>query len=276
MGTLLGTLSPFLFGWSHRLQQQQQKEAAGIKVIDHFEQAMFSLFALMCFGKKLDEHHIIDIISKLRRRLLITQPGSLRVNILCIFPRLGKILLIYKWKELLQTQKDVAQLLLPLINSDSRTEPERLVGENEIVTYVDTLLNLQLPGRKLEANNGNGGKLTDKEMVSMCSEFLNTGTDTTYIALQWIMANLVKYPHIQRKLYDEIISVVGPPPPPPPPGVELESFIREDDLQNMSYLKAVVLEGLRRHSPAPFVLPHRAKEEVQLQGFNYYSTWCHC
>ncbi|KAF5735298.1 cytochrome P450 89A2-like [Tripterygium wilfordii] len=34
--------------------------------------------------------------------------------------------------------------------------------------------------------------------------------------------------------------------------------VKEDDLQKMSYLKAVVLEGLRRHPPGHFVLPHAA------------------
>ncbi|KAK3020334.1 hypothetical protein RJ639_046546 [Escallonia herrerae] len=37
-------------------------------------------------------------------------------------------------------------------------------------------------------------------MVSLCSEFLNAGTDTTSTALQWTMANLVKYPETQGRL----------------------------------------------------------------------------
>ncbi|KAL7604610.1 hypothetical protein Lser_V15G15407 [Lactuca serriola] len=248
-------------------QQQQQEEAAGVKVIDHFEHAMFSLFALMCFGMKLDEHRINEIISKSRDMLFAVHPGNLGVNILCTFPRLGKILLRKKWKDILQKREDQEKVMLPLVKSriEAVNNSEPQLGGNQMVAYVDTLMHLQLPEEN--ANNGNGGKLTDKDLVSLCNEFLNAGTDTTISALQWIMANLVKYPHIQRKLYDEIVSVVGPPPPLPPPGVELKSFIREEDLQNISYLKAVVLEGLRRHSPAPFVLPHRAQEEAELRGF---------
>ena len=37
---------------------------------------------------------------------------------------------------------------------------------------------------------------------------------------------------------------------------------------NMAYLKAVILEGLRRHPPAHFVLPHAVSEDVV---FNNYS-----
>ncbi|KAM0047898.1 putative cytochrome P450 [Helianthus debilis subsp. tardiflorus] len=43
--------------------------------------------------------------------------------------------------------------------------------------------------------------------------------------------------------------------------------INEEDLQKMPYLKAVVLEGLRRHPPAHFVLPHRVMKEVEVQGY---------
>ncbi|KAK2632709.1 hypothetical protein EUGRSUZ_L01185, partial [Eucalyptus grandis] len=94
-------------------------------------------------------------------------------------------------------------------------------------------------------------------MVSLCSEFLDAGTDTTSTALQWIMANLVKYPEIQERLYDEIKSVVGQ-------GTEL---VQEEELQRMGYLKAVVLEGLRRHPPGHFVLPHTVTEDTELGGY---------
>ena len=60
-----------------------------------------------------------------------------------------------------------------------------------------------------EGNNGNGGKHTYKKMLGMCSEFLNAGTDTTTNALQWIMANLVKHPHIQSKIYDVLTSMLA-------------------------------------------------------------------
>ena len=81
------------------------------------------------------------------------------------------------------------------------------------------------------------------------------------------MANLVKHPHIQTKLYDEIISIVGNPPPPPPPRIEPESVINEEDLKKMPYMKAVVLESLRRLPPAHFVVPHRVTKEVEVLGF---------
>ncbi|KAI4304587.1 hypothetical protein MLD38_040074 [Melastoma candidum] len=108
------------------------------------------------------------------------------------------------------------------------------------VAYVDSLLNLEL--------------LNEQEIIALCSEFLNAATDTTSTALQWIMANVVKYPGIQQKLYQEIRGVVE----------AAEEKVDEDHLQSMPYLKAVVLERLRRHPPGHFVLPHAVTEDFEL------------
>jgi cytochrome P450 family 89 subfamily A len=93
--------------------------------------------------------------------------------------------------------------------------------------------------------------------VSLCSEFLNAGTDTTSTGLQWIMAELIKNPVIQDKLYAEIKSSPG----------DDDREVSEEDVHAMPYLKAVILEGLRKHPPGHFVLPHKAAEDMELGGY---------
>ncbi|KAJ9564015.1 hypothetical protein OSB04_009175 [Centaurea solstitialis] len=244
--------------------QVAEEAAARIHVVDHFQFAMFSLLVLMCFGEKLDERRINEIARVQRSMLLVV--GSGRFTVLAAFPKLGKILFRNRWKEFEKLLEDKERVLIPLIKSRieaSSSVPQ--LGTDQCVAYIDTLVNLKLPEEETTA--GNGGKLTEKEMASMCSEFLNAGTDTTSTALQWIMVNLVKHSHVQSKLYDEIVSVVGPPPPLPPPGEQPGSIINEEDIQKMAYLKAVVLEGLRRHPPTHFVLPHRVTKEVEVEGY---------
>ncbi|KAK8514561.1 hypothetical protein V6N13_103276 [Hibiscus sabdariffa] len=73
------------------------------------------------------------------------------------------------------------------------------------------------------------------------------------------MANLVKHPRIQERLFLEIDGVVGDDNN----GV---GEIRQDDLQKLPYLKAVVLEGLRRHPPA-HIVPHCVTEDTVLGGY---------
>lgn len=213
----------------------------------------------MCFGDKRDEDQIRKI-EKAQRDLLLS---FRKFNILNAFPRLGKIIFRGRWNLLKKLRKNQEESLIPIIRSrlefvKKQKEQQQQEGEERVVAYVDTLVDLELPEEKR--------KLSEEEMVTICSEFLNAGTDTTSTALQWIMANLVKYPKLQSKLYDEIVGVVGPKSKQ---GEENEgaSMIKEDDLTKMSYLKAVVLEGLRRHPPGHFVLPHSVAEDVELDGY---------
>ncbi|XP_020242507.1 cytochrome P450 89A2-like [Asparagus officinalis] len=121
-----------------------------------------------------------------------------------------------------------------------------------VCSYVGSLLELSIP-------DDGGRQLTKGEIVSLCSEFLTVGTDTTTTALEWTMAELVKNPKIQGRLAEEIENVVG-----------AKEKVEEEDLQGMPYLKAVVLEGLRRHPPGPprhFVLPHMATEDIEVGGY---------
>ncbi|KAK3229437.1 hypothetical protein Dsin_001318 [Dipteronia sinensis] len=155
---------------------------------------------------------------------------------------------------MLQAKKDV---LVPLIRERKKVKEGRLSQAKEkrdqeekheqVLCYVDTLLDLQLPEERRN--------LDEEEMVSLCSEFLNAGTDTTSTALQWIMANLVKYPESQERLLTEMKGVMLMMKE------EDALIIEEDDLQKMPYLRAVILEGLRRHPPSHFVLPHAVTEE---------------
>ncbi|THG06588.1 cytochrome P450 89A2-like [Camellia sinensis] len=248
----------------HRLlNSAEDSSAKAVKVVDHFQYAMFCLLVLMCFGDRLDEKQITQIETVQRAMLLRYS----RFNILNYLPKLGKIVFRNHWNELLRMRRDQEEVLIPLIEARVDVVKQRRQGNQEedasVVAYVDTLVDLELPDEKRKLNNG--------EMVTLCSEFLNAGTDTTSTVLQWIMANLVKYPRVQSKLYKEIIGVVGLPPPLPRGGEKKEKeillVINEEDLHRMSYLKAVVLEGLRRHPPGHLVLPHTVTKDVELEGY---------
>ena len=60
------------------------------------------------------------------------------------------------------------------------------------------------------------------------------------------MVNMMKYLHIQAKVYEEISGVVK----------DEAEMVMGEDLQKMPYWKVVISEGLRRRLPRHFVLPH--------------------
>ncbi|KAF8404179.1 hypothetical protein HHK36_009059 [Tetracentron sinense] len=220
-----------------------------VRVMEHFQYAMFCLLAVMCFGEKLDEKTIREI-EAVQRALVV---NFLSFNMLNFLPRLGKMLFRKRWSKLLEVRRNLDDVMVPLIRARQELrkvkQEKKSSGEEDFITsYADTLLDLQLPDERR--------KLNETEMVSLCSEFLIAGVDTTSTVLQWIMANLVKHQDIQAKLFSEINGVMG----------SGEEEIKEEDLQKMAYLKAVVLEGLRRHPPGHFIVPHAVTEDICLDG----------
>ncbi|KAK1398773.1 putative Cytochrome P450, family 87, subfamily A, polypeptide 6 [Heracleum sosnowskyi] len=224
-----------------------ESESGGIKVVDHFHHAMFSLLGLMCFGEKIKGEKIREI-EMVHRKVLMSVA---KFGALYIWPKLGRIVFWKQRKELTKIREDQDSVLIPMINARREKVMKQKVEEDDVMAYVDSLVDLKLP------EEGNR-KLYDQEIIGLCEEFLNVGTDTATTSLQWIMANLVKYPQVQEKLFQEIITAVGL-------GVEL--VVTEEELQRLPYLKAVVLETLRLHPPTHLVVPHSVTEEVELDGY---------
>ncbi|KAH0663208.1 hypothetical protein KY284_028139 [Solanum tuberosum] len=222
-----------------------------ITLIEHFRFSVFCLLVLMCFGDKIDQHQV-EQIKDVQRRWIQTMGRFVNLS---FFPRIiQKIIFRNQWKELIQLMQEQESVFIPLI--EARMKPKT---EEDVVAYVDTLLDLEFPEEKRKFNQG--------EIVSLCSEFLTGGTDTTSSSLQWIMANLVKYPCIQEKLYQEICEVMSRGNSKTDGVTEEEEIVKEEDLEKMPYLKAVILEGLRRHPPGHFLQPHTVTEEVELNGY---------
>ncbi|KAM1613452.1 hypothetical protein ACFX1S_002020 [Malus domestica] len=237
----------------NRLKTESQSHSEGgavVRVVDHFQYAMFCLLVLMCFGDKLNEEQIKEI-EHVHRQLLLS---SRRFNILNFKPKLTKIIFKNRWRQFFKILEERREVLVPLIRArQNRAKQGSKTDDKDdefVLSYTDTLLDLELP------DGNEKRKLSEGEMVSLCSEFLNGGTDTTSTALQWIMANVVKYPQVQEKLFAEIKGVMG----------ETEEEVREEVLHKLPYLKAVILEGLRRHPPGHFVLPHAVTHDVVLGG----------
>ncbi|TKV94406.1 hypothetical protein SEVIR_9G292700v4 [Setaria viridis] len=228
-------------------------------IVETFQYAMFRLLVAMCFGEQLGERAVRDIAAAQRDLLLYS---STKLMVFAFLPAVTTRLFRGRLRAMLAMRKRLKDMYKPLIGARRElvgaAAPEPQQDDEATTTtlphcYVDTLLEIWL-------NDGDGSEraLTDDEMVALCSEFLNGGTDTTSTALQWIMAELVKNPAIQGKLHDEVKSTMASTG---------SDHIAEEDVQKMPYLRAVVLEGLRRHPPGHMVLPHAPAEDMEMGGY---------
>nr|BAJ86653.1 predicted protein [Hordeum vulgare subsp. vulgare] len=204
--------------------------------------AVYSVLVEMCFGKdvvsKLGETRI-RAMQKYQRHMLHTLPSS---GVFVRYPRIGKLLYPSRWRQLLAVRRQQEESFLPLVAEIKNNLKEGRGSSSK--SYVESLLDLRI-------QEDGGRAVTDGELVSLISEFLGAGTETTASALQWTMANLVKRPDLQQKLRVEVDAIAGN-----------GQVIEETELSRMPYLKAVVLESLRRHPPLPFVLRHMEGEEA--------------
>ncbi|XP_048527307.1 cytochrome P450 98A1-like [Triticum urartu] len=99
--------------------------------------------------------------------------------------------------------------------------------------------------------------LSDDTVFGLLWDIITTGMDTTVISVQWTMAELVRYPRVQKKLQEELDSVIG-----------RDRVMSETDFQKLPYLLAVVKESLRLHPATPLMLPHKASASVKVDGYN--------
>ncbi|KAK1578631.1 hypothetical protein Q3G72_031862 [Acer saccharum] len=97
-------------------------------------------------------------------------------------------------------------------------------------------------------------KLTKKDIKSFFLDIFMAGTDTSSAAMQWAMGELINHPTAFMKLRDEINTVVGP-----------NRLVKESDIQNLPYLRAVIRETLRLHPSAPLIIRECA-EDCKING----------
>lgn len=215
--------------------REQQKSQGAVVVIESFQFAIFCLLVLMCFGQKLD----VDEVREIQRVQTRLHKNISKFGVFAFLPRVTKLVYWKRWKLLLDIRREQEKLFVPLIRARKAGR-----GKEYVCSYTDSLHELVVP-------EDGGRKLREDEVVSLCSEFMAGGTDTTATALEWIMAELVVHQEVQRRLFEEVRGLLE----------------EEEDTSKMVYLKGVVMEGLRRHPPGHFVIPHVVTEEVEIGGY---------
>ncbi|XP_050233627.1 premnaspirodiene oxygenase-like [Mercurialis annua] len=120
--------------------------------------------------------------------------------------------------------------------------------------FVDVLLNCQEQGN-LDI------PITDDNIKAILMDIFNAGTDTSSTVVEWTMSELLKNPRVMNKAQEEVRRVFA-----------TEGNIHEDRLDELNYLKLVVKESLRLHSPAPLLVPRECIESCMISGYDIPAT----
>ncbi|XP_042037800.1 cytochrome P450 71A6-like [Salvia splendens] len=120
--------------------------------------------------------------------------------------------------------------------------------DDEELDFVDILLQFQRENEKTSP-------VEDETIKALILDMFAGGTDTTVSSMEWTMAELIRNPRTMKVLQNEVREVARNK-------VEVD----EEDLEKMPYLKAVMKESLRLHSPVPLLVPRESTEDTKVLG----------
>ncbi|KAL8162088.1 hypothetical protein V2J09_013577 [Rumex salicifolius] len=224
-----------------RLRAEAEASDGAVSVLKNARFAVFCILLAMCFGVDMDEE-TIERMDQMMKLVLITLDPRIDDYLPILRPFFHK-----QRKNALEVRQKQIDTLVPFIERrraiirDPGSDPKAVS-----FSYLDTIFDMKIENRK--------ASLSDPEIVTLCSEFINGGTDTTATAVEWAIARLIETP-----LYEEIRATVGP-----------TRKVDEKDINSMPFLQAFTKELLRKHPPTYFSLTHAVTEQTSLGGYDIF------
>ncbi|CAI9282030.1 unnamed protein product [Lactuca saligna] len=127
--------------------------------------------------------------------------------------------------------------------------PDR-IGEDGVETFIEGLL-------KVQKEDINGITIDADVIKALLLDAYVAGTDTSSSVLEWAMTELLLHPDTLKKVQDEVRMVL-----------KGKKDISDEDLDQMRYLKAVIMETTRLHPPLPILPPRVARHDVKVMGYD--------
>ncbi|KAM9294434.1 cytochrome P450 1B1-like [Gastrophryne carolinensis] len=107
-----------------------------------------------------------------------------------------------------------------------------------------------------QIEHGTKAGLSKDYVEGTVNDIVGAGQDTNSTALTWIILFLIKYPHMQQKLQEEIDRVVGQ-----------DRLPSAEDKALLPSVQAFIYEVLRFSSFVPLTIPHSTTSDVTIDGF---------
>ncbi|XP_050101183.1 cytochrome P450 4d2-like [Anopheles aquasalis] len=123
---------------------------------------------------------------------------------------------------------------------------ENLYSKRKL-TFLDLLLNVNVDGKPL----------SDLDIREEVDTFMFEGHDTTTSGISFTIYELARNPDVQERVYEEIVSILGPD--------HKTAELTYQNLQEFKYLDLVVKEGLRMYPPVG-IIGRALVEDLELNG----------
>ncbi|XP_058856193.1 cytochrome P450 2K1-like [Acipenser ruthenus] len=207
--------------------------------------AVSNIICSIVFGDRFDysDAQFLNLQRMLNGNMkLIVSPKTQLYN---VFPFLGFFLSDHK-------KIDTNQTILQEYFRNTYKDRKDGVDSNDLRSFIDTFISRQ---REEEARNPITYFHEDNMAVTAVDLFA-AGTETSSTTLRWGLLLMMKYPHIQDKVQEEIESVIGRERPP-----------QAEDRKSMPYMDAVLHEIQRVGNVLPMNLLHEATGDTTFRGY---------
>lgn len=132
-------------------------------------------------------------------------------------------------------------------NEIKMTDDDFDVGRKQKMALLDILLQSSIDGKPL----------SNADIQEEVDTFMFEGDDTTTSAVSHALYYIARKPEVQRKLYEEIVSVMGN---------DKDAPITMKDLNDLKYMECVAKEIMRLHPPVPSI-GRKTNQDINLSKF---------
>ncbi|KAK8941985.1 Premnaspirodiene oxygenase [Platanthera guangdongensis] len=118
--------------------------------------------------------------------------------------------------------------------------------------FLDELLK-----REVELDPSIGFLFSRTQSKALLMDMFSGGSDTSSVALEWAMTELMKNPETMKKAQDEVRRVAGG-----------DGKVEESKMEQLPYLKMVIKETLRLHPPTTLLAPHACLKDTKIHCYD--------
>lgn len=219
--------------------------------VGHFDPCRYvvvsvaNVLCAMCFGQRYDheDQELLNVVNLRNEFGEITASGN---------PADFLSILRYLPNPALKIFKDVTKKSYAFVQKMVK-EHYRTFEKGHIRDITDSLINYCQEKRLDKDANL---QLSDEQVVNVVVDLFGAGFDTVTTAISWSLLYLVTYPSAQKKIQEELDTVIGRARHP-----------RLSDKPQLPYMEAFILETFRHSSFLPFTIPHCTTRDTSLSGF---------
>ncbi|KAJ4724621.1 Cytochrome P450 [Melia azedarach] len=219
------------------------KSGSVINLTEKLFSLSYDITSKAAFGNKCTDREIFISIMEEVMQLLV---GA---NVADLFPSTRFLQSITGIKSRLQKIHKQADKIISSIIDEHKKHKERLqTGKDEDI--VDVLLSVQ-ERADIEF------PITTDNIKAIITEVFGAGSETTATTLDWALCEMMKNPRVLKRAQDEVREVFNK-----------KGKVDETGIAEMQFLKLVIKETMRLHTPAPLLFPRECRESCKIDGFD--------